>query len=46
MIVCDFKENIKLGGGPNEMNQDFYHRQQCTVFGCAVIFFDPVLKKS
>ena len=45
MIICDFKENIKLGGGPVELNQDYYHRQQCSVFGCAVVFFDPVSKK-
>ena len=45
MIICDFKENIKLGGGPKEINQDFYHRSQCSVFGCAVIYVDPELKK-
>jgi hypothetical protein len=35
-----------LGGGPNEVNQDFYNRQQCSVFGCAVVYFDPVLQRT
>ena len=40
------KRNIKLGGGPEEVNQDFYNRQQCSVFGCAVIYFDPDKKQN
>ncbi len=35
-----------MGGGPREINQDFYHRQQCSVLGCAVIYFDSQLKKT
>ncbi len=29
MIVVDFKENIRLGGGPEECGQDYFTRQQC-----------------
>ena len=44
-IVMDFKENIKLGGGPIEYGSDFYTRQQCSVFGAAVFFQDQVSKQ-
>ena len=41
----DFKENIKLGGGPIEYGNEFYTRQQCSVFGAAVVFRDSVSKQ-
>ena len=40
----DFKENIKLGGGPIEIGNDFYTRQQCSVLGLAVVYKDQVTK--
>jgi hypothetical protein len=45
LIICDFKENLKLGGGPKEMNQDYYSRQQCSVLCCTVAYYDRVLRK-
>ena len=41
----DFKENIRLGGGPIETGNDFYTRQQCSVFGIGVVFYDQVIKQ-
>ena len=26
ILLVDFKENLKLGGSPNELNQDFYNK--------------------
>ena len=45
MVIMDFKENIKLGGGPAEENQAFYSRQQCSVLGCAIVFYNPETRK-
>ena len=41
----DFKENIKLGGGPIELGNDFYNRQQCSVLGMAVVHCNQVTKQ-
>lgn len=41
----DFKENIKLGGGPIDLGNDFYNRQQCSVLGMAVIHCNQVTKQ-
>ena len=32
-IVIDFKENLRLGRGPREVNQDFYNRKPMSVLG-------------
>ena len=34
----DYKENIKVGGGPIETNQCFYEKAPISVLGCALIF--------
>ena len=41
----DFKENIKLGGGPIEIGNDFYTRQQCSVLGMAIVYREQVTKQ-
>ena len=45
MIVVDFKENIRLGGGPIECGKDFFTRQQCSVLGMAVVYWNQVTKQ-
>ena len=45
MIISDFKENITLGGGPVLVSQDFYHRKQCSVLGCQVVYFNQKFNK-
>ena len=45
LILMDFKENIKLGGGPIEIGNDFYTRQQCSVLGMAIVYRDQVTKQ-
>lgn len=45
MIVVDFKENIRLGGGPEECGQDYFTRQQCSVLGMAVVYWNQVIKQ-
>ena len=45
MIITDFKENIKLGGGPCEVGHYLSNQQQCAVLECGVIYFDPEIKK-
>jgi hypothetical protein len=37
ILLLDFKENLKLGGGPVETNRTFYTRTQCSVLGMALI---------
>src|SRR5579871_1017768 len=36
----DFKKNLKLGSSPNELNQDFYNRKNCSVLGIYLIYKD------
>ena len=45
MVLMDFKENIKLGGGPIEIGNDFYCKKQCSVLGFAVVYKDQVTKQ-
>ena len=40
LLVLDFKENIVLGRGPREINQDFYNREPRTIFGAVAYFFE------
>jgi hypothetical protein len=40
ILLIDFKENLKLGGSPNELNQDFYNRKNCSVLGICLIYKD------
>ena len=45
MIVLDFKENIRLGDGPVETGQNYFTRQQCSVLGVAVVYWNQVKKQ-
>ena len=36
----DFKENLKLGGSSNKLNQDFYYKKNCSVLGMCLIYKD------
>ena len=36
-MILDFKENLRLGGGPRETNQMFYQMEQCSVLGFCLI---------
>jgi hypothetical protein len=36
-LILDFKENLRLGGGPRETNQMFYRMEQCSVLGFCLI---------
>jgi hypothetical protein len=36
-LILDFKENLRLGGGPLETNQMFYRMEQCSVLGFCLI---------
>jgi hypothetical protein len=38
VLLFDFKENIKLGGGPIEVGQNFYSREQISMFTICVIY--------
>src|SRR5579871_6597558 len=40
ILLIDFKENLKLGGSPNELNQDFYNKKNCSVLGIYLIYKD------
>jgi hypothetical protein len=40
ILLIDFKENLKLGGSPNELNQDFYYKKNCSVLGMCLIYKD------
>jgi hypothetical protein len=40
ILLVDFKENLKLGGSPNELNQDFYNKKNCSVLGTCLIYKD------
>ena len=45
IILFDFKENIKLGGGPREVSQVFYNKSQRTILGFCLIFKQKNEKK-
>jgi hypothetical protein len=38
VILLDFKENLIIGGSPNETNQDYYNKKQITCLGIIVFF--------
>jgi hypothetical protein len=38
MIVIDYKENIKLGGGPVELSKNFFHKSQRTIFNGTIYY--------
>jgi len=40
VLVMDFKENLKLGGSPRELNQDFYHKVNCSILGMCLVYKD------
>jgi len=37
IVLFDFKENIKLGGGPREISQVFFNKSQRTILGVCLI---------
>ena len=46
MMVMDFKENIIIGKGPNQTNQQFYQREPRTVFGIVLYYrMDNTIQK-
>jgi len=40
VVIMDFKENLKIGGGPVETGANFYHKKQVSVLGFAVHYQD------
>ena len=38
ILIMDFKENLRIGGGPNETKNDFFNHQQISVLGLAIIY--------
>eukprot|EP01129_Flabellula_baltica_P011711 TRINITY_DN517_c0_g1_i5.p1 TRINITY_DN517_c0_g1~~TRINITY_DN517_c0_g1_i5.p1 ORF type:complete len:452 (-),score=42.56 TRINITY_DN517_c0_g1_i5:756-2111(-) len=40
VLVMDFKENIQLNTGPNEIDREFYNRPQRSCWGAALCFFN------
>ena len=40
VIILDFKQNFKIGGGPIETNQQFYDKKQILVLGFAIYYKD------
>jgi hypothetical protein len=40
VIILDFKQNFKIGGGPIETNQQFYSKKQISVLGFAIYYKD------
>lgn len=40
IIVMDFKENFKVGGGPIETSRDFYNKSQISTLGFAIYYRD------
>ena len=40
----DFKENLRIGGGPVEIKMDFFNKKQISVLGIAVIYFNSGVK--
>ena len=37
MLVLDFKENLRIGGGPNETKKIYLNKKQISVFGISII---------
>ena len=40
VVIIDFKENFKIGGGPIETEANFYHKQSVSVLGFAIYYKD------
>src|SRR5579871_201018 len=40
ILLMDFKENLKLRDSPNELNQDFYNKKNCSVLEMYLIYKD------
>ena len=40
VIVLDFKQNLKIGGGPVEVNQQFYSKKHISILGFAIYYKD------
>ena len=40
VIVMDFKENFKIGGGPIETGRNFYEKTQISLLGFAIFYKD------
>ena len=40
LLIMDFKENLKLGGGPREFPKEFYNKQPCSILGMCLIYCD------
>ena len=38
IIIMDFKQNLKIGGGPIETGRNFYEKTQISVLGFAIIY--------
>ena len=38
VVVVDFKENFKVGGGPVETSRNFFERTQISVLGFAIYY--------
>ena len=45
IIISDFKENLKIGGGPEETKQMFFNKEQVSVLGFALIYWEDGLLK-
>ena len=44
VIVMDFKENVKIGGGPVETSNNFYEKTQVSVLGFSVSYLGEDLQ--
>ena len=40
LVVVDFKENISIGGGPRELNSDYFSRTPRTVLGFVLYYIE------
>ena len=38
ILIMDFKENMKLGCGPDETKMDFFQKKQISVLGISMIY--------
>ena len=45
IIISDFKENLKIGEGPEETKQIFFNKEQVSVLGFALIYWEYGLLK-
>ena len=40
ILIIDFKENLKIGGGPREIPKEFYNKQPYSILGMYLIYCD------